>query len=117
MSERNYCDRMSRRDCLKIGTAMAPLGMGLSLSSLLQRQAAAAEGGAAKDDVSLIVLFLKGGLSTIDTLDLKPHAPSEFRGDFNPIATNVPGIEVCEHLPLLARQADKFALRCNTKAK
>ena len=113
MTERNYCDRMSRRDCLKIGTAMAPLGMGLSLSSLLQRQAAAAEGGAAKDDVSLIVLFLKGGLSTIDTLDLKPQAPSEFRGDFNPIATNVPGIEVCEHLPLLSRQADKFALLRN----
>ena len=56
---RNYCDRMSRRDCLKIGAAAAPLGLGISLPGLLQRQAAAAEGGHAKDDVSLIVLFLK----------------------------------------------------------
>lgn len=115
MPQRNFCDRISRRDCLQVGAAMIPMGMGLSLSSLLQRQAAAAEGepGKDKEDVSLIILFLKGGLSTIDTLDLKPEAPSEFRGEFEPIATNVPGMELCEHLPHLSRQADKFALLRN----
>lgn len=113
MPQRNYCDRISRRDCLQVGAAMLPLGMGLSLSNLLHRQAVAADGDTPKEDVSLIVLFLKGGLSTIDTLDLKPQAPSEFRGDFRPISTNVPGLEICEHLPLLSRQADKFALLRN----
>lgn len=106
-----FCDGITRRQSLRIGTALLP-GLALPLESLLRRQAQAAETGPAnpRDDVSLIVLFLKGGLSTIDTLDMKPHAPSEFRGDFDPIATNVPGIDVCEHLPRLARQADKFAL-------
>ena len=52
-------------------------------------------------------------MSTIDTLDLKPKAPTEFRGDFNPIPTNVPGVDICEHLPKLARQADKYALLRN----
>jgi uncharacterized protein (DUF1501 family) len=105
---RDYCDGINRRDALRVGTA----AFGLSLESVLRRQAAAAESGTEnrRDDVSLIVLFLKGGLSTIDTLDMKPHAPSEFRGEFDPIATSVPGIEICEHLPRLAQEADKFAL-------
>ena len=55
-------------------------------------------------------MFLKGGLTTIDTFDLKPDAPAEFRGEFSPIATNVPGIQVGEPLPKLARQMDKFSL-------
>lgn len=110
---RNYCDQISRRDCLRVGAAMAPLGLGMTLSGLLERQAHAAEAGAGKEDVSLIVLFLKGGLSTIDTLDMKPNAPSEFRGDFRPISTNVPGLDICEHLPQLARHADKFSLLRN----
>ena len=105
---RNYCDGINRRNLLRVGTA----AFGLSLESVLQRQAVAAEKGSENrnDDVSLIVLFLKGGLSTIDTLDMKPQAPIEFRGEFDPIATNVPGIKVCEHLPRLSREADKFAL-------
>ena len=105
---RDYCDGINRRDALRAGAG----AFGLTLQSLLQRQATAAEKGTdnRRDDVSLIVLFLKGGLSTIDTLDMKPHAPSEFRGEFDPIATNVPGIEVCNHLPRLSRVADKFAL-------
>jgi hypothetical protein len=108
---RRYCDGLSRRNALRIGMAAAP-GFSLSLNELLQRQVAAGDVGAAnqKENVSLIVLFLKGGLSTIDTLDMKPQAPVEFRGEFDPIATNVRGIEVCSHLPRLARQADKFAL-------
>ena len=108
MEMRDYCDGINRRDALRVGAG----AFGLTLESLLRRQAAATEKGIdnRRDDVSLIVLFLKGGLSTIDTLDMKPHAPSEFRGEFDPIATNVPGIEVCNHLPRLSRVADKFAL-------
>lgn len=107
---RHYCDGLSRRDALKIGMAAAP-GFSLTLNDLMLRQAAAESNGAGgRDDVSLIILFLKGGLSTIDTLDMKPQAPVEFRGDFDVISTNVPGIDVCSHLPRLARQADKFAL-------
>jgi uncharacterized protein (DUF1501 family) len=108
---RNYCDQISRRDLLRVGAIAAPFGMGMSLPGLLQAQAADAV--SPRNDVSLILLFLKGGLSTIDTFDLKPDAPSEFRGDFRPISTNVPGMELCEHLPRLAQNADKFALLRN----
>ena len=78
----------------------------MSLPALLERQARAE----APRDVSLVFLFLHGGLSTIDTFDLKPDAPREFRGEFRPIDTIVPGIQVCEHLPKLAGQMDKFSL-------
>ena len=103
-----FCDGLPRRDILRIGAAGA-FGFGLSLPELLARQAAAA-GKAARDDVSLIILFLKGGLSTIDTFDLKPDAPAEFRGEFNPISTNVAGTQICEHLPRVAGQMEKFSL-------
>src|SRR3989440_241105 len=66
--------------------------------------------GQSTNDVSLIFLFLHGGLSTIDTFDLKPDAPAEFRGEFRPIDTNVPGVRIGEHLPRTARQMDKFSL-------
>lgn len=101
-----YCDKVTRRDLLRIGGA----GMGmaaLGLPSLLH----AAEQG--RKDVSLIILFLQGGLSTIDTLDLKPEAPAEFRGDFQPIGTTVSGLQVCEHLPQLAATAQHFSLLRN----
>lgn len=108
---RTFCDGVTRRDMLRIGVA-AGTGFGISLDALLRSQVQAAESGTAnpRDNVSLIILFLKGGLSTIDTLDMKPKAPSEFRGEFDPIATSVPGIEVCEHLPRIAQQAHRFAL-------
>lgn len=109
-----YCDRVHRRDMLRVGTAAA-LGASVSLPELLRREAAAASRPATgrhskSGDVSVIILFLQGGLSTIDTLDMKPGAPAEFRGEFSPIRTNVAGLEVCEHLPRLARQADTFSL-------
>ena len=106
-----YCDRIRRRDVLRVGAA-GLFGLGLGLPELLQRQALAAGGKVdrSKSDVSLLIVFLKGGLSTIDTFDLKPEAPSEFRGEFNPIASNVPGIAVVEHLPRVARQMDKVSL-------
>src|SRR6188508_3149871 len=106
---RTFCDGLTRRDCLRIGTA-GLFGLGWSLSTLLEGQARAAAAGQTPRDVSLIFLFLHGGLSTIDTFDLKPDAPAEFRGEFKPIATNVAGLQVCEHLPRLAKQMDKLAL-------
>jgi len=104
-----FCDGVRRRDFLRVGTASL-LGLNWTLPRVLQAQQAAQRSGRSPRDVSLIFLYLKGGLSTIDSWDLKPNAPAEFRGDFHPIATNVPGIQIGEHLPCLARQMDKFAL-------
>jgi uncharacterized protein (DUF1501 family) len=109
MSHNRFCDGLVRRDFLRLGTA-GLLGLGLTLPEILQRQAAARERGKAARDVSLVYLFLHGGLSTIDTLDLKPDAPAEFRGEFKPINTNLPGVQFCEHLPRLAHHMDKLAL-------
>ena len=90
-------------DFLRLGTA-GLFGMGLSLPGLLAEQARRGEGQPAQD-VSLIFVFLHGGLSTIDTWDLKPDAPAEFRGEFQPIATKVPGI--CDlRAHAAARRAD-----------
>ena len=104
-----FCDGVARRDFLRLGTA-GVFGLGLTLPELLARQARAAEAGKPTKDVSLIFLFLHGGMSTIDTWDLKPDAPVEFRGDFKPIDTVVPGVRIGEHLPRVARQMDKIAL-------
>src|SRR5262245_39473652 len=101
-----YCDGRTRRDFLRVGTASL-FGMGLGLPQLL---AAERTKSLAHKDVSLIFVFLHGGLSTIDTFDLKPDAPAEFRGDFNPIATNVTGLQVCEHLPHVAKGMDQISL-------
>src|SRR5689334_12451390 len=104
-----FCDNVDRRDFLRVGTA-GLFGMGLALPGLLRMQARAAEEGRSTRDVSLILVFLHGGLSTIDTFDLKPDAPAEFRGEFQPIDTNVPGIQVCEHLPGVAKTMDHISL-------
>jgi hypothetical protein len=105
-----YCDGFHRRDMLRIGMA-GLFGSGLPLAEILSRQARAdEEGKAPKRDVSLIILFLKGGLSTIDTWDLKPEAPAEFRGPFQPIDTYVPGVRFGEYLPISAQHLDKFSL-------
>ncbi len=89
MARHAFCDGIARRDFLRVGTAGL---FGLTLPALLERQARAADKGLSPKDVSLIFLFLHGGLSTIDTWDLKPDAPAEFRGDFKPIDTNVSGV-------------------------
>jgi len=78
---------------------------GLSLPQLLQANAAASGEPRAK---SVILLWLDGGISTIDTFDMKPNAPREIRGEFKPIPTNLPGVNVCEHLPKVARKMDKI---------
>lgn len=96
--------RISRRSMLvQFGHA----AFGLTLPVLLQGQAHAARTGRAK---SCILLFLSGGPSQYETFDPKPDAPSEYRGTFKPMRTNVSGIDVTEHLPLLAKEADKYAL-------
>jgi uncharacterized protein (DUF1501 family) len=106
---RTFCDGRSRRDFLRLGTASV-FGLGLSLTELLARRARAGEQGQTTRDVSLIYLFLHGGMSHLDTFDLKPDAPAEFRGDFKPIDTNVKGVRISEHLPRVAQSMDKLAL-------
>jgi uncharacterized protein (DUF1501 family) len=98
-----FCDGLSRRDFMKVGG----LGvMGLSMAELL---AAQARSGTPRD-MSCIVLFLVGGPSHIDTWDPKPEAPSQIRGPFCSMHTNVPGIDICEHLPYMAQMTDRFAI-------
>jgi hypothetical protein len=103
------CDGMKRRDFLKVGA----IGAGsLSLGTFL-RMAQAGQVNPAATATSAIFVNLPGGQSHIDTFDLKPDAPEEYRGEFNPIQTTVPGIEICEHLPKLASVMDKFAILRN----
>jgi uncharacterized protein (DUF1501 family) len=109
MTHPPFCDGLVRRDFLRLGAASL-FGVGFGLPEVLARQARAAESGKTTRDVSLIYVFLHGGLSTIDTLDLKPDAATEFRGEFKPINTNVPGIQIGEHLPRLAGHMDKLSL-------
>lgn len=108
-SRHRFCDRVERRDFLRLGAA-GLFGAGVSLPGLLRAQAAAETSGRPTSDVSLIFVFLHGGLSTIDSWDMKPDAPAEIRGEFRPIATRLPGVSVCEHMPRLAGQMDKVSL-------
>lgn len=106
--KKSFCDGWARRDFLRVG-AVGAMGLNLSMARLLQAEA----GGdldKSKNDVSFIFVFLKGGLSTIDTFDLKPNAPSEIRGPFKSIRSNVPGTHVGEHIPETAKVMDKFSL-------
>jgi hypothetical protein len=98
------CDGVRRRDFLKVGA----IGAGLTLSGYLARAHAGEVKGAKATNA--IFINLTGGPSHMDTFDLKPNAPAEFRGTFNPIKTNVDGVEISEHLPKLAQCADKFAI-------
>jgi hypothetical protein len=107
-SKQPFCDGLSRRNFLKIGA----FGAGLSLAEMLRLQAAAAPNASKAKSVSnkaAIMIYLPGGPSHMDMYDLKPNAPKEFAGEFKPIATNVPGCEICEHFPMQAKMWDKFA--------
>src|SRR6185295_9138597 len=98
------CDGLPRRNFLKIGA----LGLGgLGLSDLLRADAKDGRKNASK---ALINVHLSGGPSHQDMWDLKPEAPFEVRGEFRPIPTNVPGMDICELFPKLAKMADKFAI-------
>ena len=102
--KQRFCDGMTRRNFLKIGA----FGTGLSLSELF-RQRASAGSAAPRSTKSAIMIYLGGGPSHIDMYDLKPDAPVEYRGEFKPIPTNVPGVQICEHFPLQAKMWDKLA--------
>ena len=103
-SNGGFCDGVSRRNFLKIGA----LGLGgLALPQLL---AAESQVGIKKSIKSVIMVYLPGGPPHQDMYDLKTEAPSEIRGEFRPIDTNVTGIQICEHLPRLAKIADKYAI-------
>ncbi len=104
-----YCDGVSRRSFLKLGS-LSLGGMALGSLSLPQLLAAEAQAGIKSSTKAVINVHLSGGPSHQDIFDLKPDAPAEFRGQFQPIATNVSGMEICEHLPKLATMADKFAI-------
>ena len=103
------CTGLSRREFLRIGGLAA---LGLSLPSFLRMQyLAAAMGNApAKKNISCILLWMQGGPSHHDTFDPKPDAPAEVRGEFGTIPTTLSGVRLAEHLPLLARQTDKFSI-------
>jgi hypothetical protein len=106
-SSHRFCDGVSRRDFLQIGA----FGAGLSLAEVLRLRAAnaASTKQPSRSNRAAIMIYLPGGPSHIDTYDLKPDAPKEFRGEFKPIATNVPGVSICEHFPLQAKMFDKLA--------
>jgi hypothetical protein len=97
---------MGRREFLRAGAL--PL-LGLGLPQLLQGRAKASTPTRGKAK-ACILLFMWGGPAHQDTWDMKPNAPVEYRGEFKPIATKVPGLQICEHLPRLARYADRLAL-------
>jgi hypothetical protein len=99
-----YCDGMSRRSWLRIGGLA--LG-GLSLPEILRAEAQSGQRHQAK---GVIMVLLPGGPTHLDSFDLKPDAPAEIRGEFRPIASNVRGLDVCEHMPHLARVADKLTI-------
>jgi hypothetical protein len=98
------CDNISRRGFLQVGGAVAG---GLTLPQLLESEAKAGVGSSHK---AIINIYLPGGPSHMDMWDLKPDAPGEIRGEFQPTKTNVTGMHICELFPRLAQNADKFAI-------
>lgn len=95
------CSGWSRRAFLQVGSL--PL-FGLSLPRVLAAEAGGA--AAATTPLNCILLWTNGGIANMDTFDMKPDAPPEYRGEFRPIDTNLPGVQVCEHLPRMSRLMD-----------
>src|SRR4029079_17459265 len=97
-----------RRSVLRAGAAGL---FGVSaLDVAAWRARSAATGGVTPKARSVIFLFLTGGASQHDTFDMKPDGPADFKGEFNPIPTRTPGVQICEHRPMLAQRSDKWAL-------
>src|SRR5262245_35266807 len=105
MTTHRFCDGIRRRDFVRVGVLGAT---GLALSDYL----CLADAGEVKKAQASAAIFinLAGGPSHLDSFDPKPEAPAEYRGEFQPIHTKVPGLDICEHMPQLAQCADKFAL-------
>jgi hypothetical protein len=100
--------RPTRRAALQVG-GVGLLGLGLSHLDAL-RAAADAASKRTQSASAVVYIFLSGGLAQHDSFDLKPEAAEIIRGEFMPIATKTPGIQICEHLPLLAQRSDQWAL-------
>src|SRR5262249_37593738 len=103
-NRQRFCDGLTRRNFLKIGA----FGASLTLADLLRLRAQAGTSSTAANKAAILI-YLPGGPSHMDMYDLKPDAPKEFRGEFKPIDTNVPGVQICEHFPLQAKMWDKLA--------
>ena len=101
--------RFTRRTMIRAGS-IGMLGAGLNQAGLLRALAEGEAGGRRPKAKSVIYIFLSGGLSQIDTFDMKPDAPLGIRGEFDPIPTRTPGLQICEHLPMLAKRSEKWAL-------
>ncbi len=99
-----YCDGIKRRDFLRVG------GLALGGMALPQILRAESEAGIKRSHKAIIMIFLAGGPPHQDMFDMKPDAPEGIRGEYRPIPTSVPGLDICEHMPRLARMMDKFAL-------
>ena len=100
----SFCDRIARRKLLQVG-AIGTFGLGLP--ALLRAEARGAVHLAARSKRSVILVWMHGGPSQLDTFDMKPDAPAEFRGAFRPIHSNLPGLDICELLPEHAKVMDK----------
>src|ERR1051325_9393315 len=103
-TQNGFCDGISRRQFLKIG------GLALGGMSLTDILAGEARAGIRSSHKAIIMVYLPGGPSHQDLFDLKMDAPSDIRGEFKPIKTNVPGIEICEVFPRMAKMMDRFAV-------
>src|SRR5262245_60469832 len=106
-SPRRACDGLTRRETLTAACGLALTGLAANAKPQAANATERRRPGKAK---SVILLYLLGGAATQDMIDLKPNAPDGVRGEFNPIATNVTGVRVCEHLPKMSRWMHKIAL-------
>ena len=104
--ENHHCKGLHRRELLQIGASAL---CGLTLADFLRADARSTLDPSYRKR-SIVNVWLAGGASHLDTFDMKPDAPSEFRGEFKPIATRMPGVQICEYLPRIAERMDRMAL-------
>ena len=101
--------RFDRRRCLQIGAA-GVAGASLPLVSQSVRASEGASGVGAGKAKSVLLVLLSGGPSQLDMWDPKPEAPAEIRGEFSAISTTIPGVQICEHMPKLAEQTNRWSI-------
>ena len=102
-----HSPNLTRREMIQAGAISL---MGLGMNHLGALQGLASPGAVAPKAKRVIYIFLSGGLAQHESFDMKPDAPAEIRGEFKPISTRTPGIQICEHLPELAKRSNKWAL-------